>query len=99
MMICQDNKTNGAVGMLTNWNTEEVLIKIYNNNDKKSNNKLQQRWNYLLRAVFCEAFFEFKIMAYPQGWTARGSIQSLRPSMAVSQQRGLAIELHDNVLQ
>ncbi|KAA6355102.1 MAG: hypothetical protein EZS28_049371, partial [Streblomastix strix] len=22
------------------------------------------------------------------GWTARGSIQSLRPSMAVSQQRG-----------
>ncbi|KAA6382778.1 MAG: hypothetical protein EZS28_021694, partial [Streblomastix strix] len=31
-------------------------------------------------------------MADPQGWTARGSIQSLRPSMAVSQQRGRAIE-------
>ncbi|KAA6318533.1 MAG: hypothetical protein EZS28_054932, partial [Streblomastix strix] len=34
-------------------------------------------------------------MADPQGWTARGSIQSLRPSMAVSQQRGGAIERSD----
>ncbi|KAA6379483.1 MAG: hypothetical protein EZS28_024989, partial [Streblomastix strix] len=35
-------------------------------------------------------------MADPQGWTARGSIQTLLPSMAVSQQRGGAIELRDN---
>ncbi|KAA6367336.1 MAG: hypothetical protein EZS28_037136, partial [Streblomastix strix] len=34
-------------------------------------------------------------MADPQGWTARGNIQSLRPSMAVSQQKGEAIEQSD----
>ncbi|KAA6382297.1 MAG: hypothetical protein EZS28_022179 [Streblomastix strix] len=75
VMIWLDNKTNGAVGMLTNTNTEEVLIKINNNNEKKTNNRNIGMF-YQLRDVFCE------------GWTARGSIQSLRPNMAVSQQRG-----------
>ncbi|KAA6370185.1 MAG: hypothetical protein EZS28_034289 [Streblomastix strix] len=50
MMICLDHKTNVAVGMLTNSNVEEVLIKIYNNNDKKTNNKQQQHWDFLLTA-------------------------------------------------
>ncbi|KAA6368389.1 MAG: hypothetical protein EZS28_036084, partial [Streblomastix strix] len=34
-------------------------------------------------------------MAEPQGWTARGSIRSLRPAMVVSQQRSGAIERSD----
>ncbi|KAA6366952.1 MAG: hypothetical protein EZS28_037521 [Streblomastix strix] len=67
--------------------SDMMYIDQYDNKDMSREQNQWSSWNaneYQHRRTF----FKFQIMADLQGWTARESIQYLRPSMAVSQQRG-----------